>query len=324
MSTSRRSASRCLRTTPSASDGPLRGHGDLPGAPDDQVVGLEPVEHLRHRRRRLVQALGQAGLDDRDPLFLEGEDRLEVLLDRGMEAVQHGADPTAPTAGSNRRSLSRPTGAGSAGRPQTAPRARAGTVDSVEPSPTPDGPDDGAGDDHGVPTGSGAGAEGERAEADGSGAAVDGDDDVYATDGSDIDEVPEGSDPLRFNHWMKRSATGAVITGIAIGLQQALETPRQQPAFVIEASDVPDDPTGPSTSGSTPTTRRPPWPSSGGPSTDHLRSLRPRRAERPGPQRPGQRPPVRPAHRLAACHPSPSTANTTPVPKSRPASASVG
>lgn len=117
-------------------------------------------------------------------------------------------------------------------------------MDSVEPSPTPDGPDDGAGDDHGVPTGSGAGAEGERAEADGSGAAVDGDDDVYATDGSDIDEVPEGSDPLRFNHWMKRSATGAVLTGIAIGLQQALETPRQQPAFVIEASDVPD-PDGP-------------------------------------------------------------------------------
>jgi hypothetical protein len=35
-----------------------------------------------------------------------------------------------------------------------------------------------------------------------------------------------------------------VLTGIAIGLQQALETPRQQPAFVIEASDVPD-PDGP-------------------------------------------------------------------------------
>ena len=114
---------------------------------------------------------------------------------------------------------------------------------SVEPSPTPDRPDDGETDDHRVPTASGEGDEGERAEADDNGAPVDGDDQI-AADGSGNDEVPEGSDPLRFNHWMKRSATGAVLTGIAIGLQQALEAPRQQPAFVIEASDVPD-PDGP-------------------------------------------------------------------------------
>jgi hypothetical protein len=117
-------------------------------------------------------------------------------------------------------------------------------VGSVEPSPTPDRPDDGDGDDHRAPTGSGEGVEGERAEVDGNGAPVDGDDDADPTDGAGNDEVPEGSDPLRFSHWMKRSATGAVLTGIAIGLQQALETPRQQPAFVIEASDVPD-PDGP-------------------------------------------------------------------------------
>jgi hypothetical protein len=115
-------------------------------------------------------------------------------------------------------------------------------VGSVEPSPTPDRPDDGDSDDHRAPTASGEGVEAERAEADDNGAPVDGDDHI-ATDGSG-DEVPEGSDPLRFSHWMKRSATGAVLTGIAIGLQQALETPRQQPAFVIEASDVPD-PDGP-------------------------------------------------------------------------------
>ncbi len=115
----------------------------------------------------------------------------------------------------------------------------------MEPTPTPDGPDDGDGDDQQAPTGSGERAEAEEAGADGSGARVDGDDDVVdPTDGSGNDEVPEGSDPLRFNHWMKRSATGAVLTGIAIGLQQALETPRQQPAFVIESSDVPD-PDGP-------------------------------------------------------------------------------
>jgi hypothetical protein len=56
---------------------------------------------------------------------------------------------------------------------------------------------------------------------------------------------PEGRDPLRFNSWMKRSATGAVMTGIAVGLQQALELPRQEPAFVIEASGEPEDPNRP-------------------------------------------------------------------------------
>jgi len=44
---------------------------------------------------------------------------------------------------------------------------------------------------------------------------------------------------------MKRSATGAVMTGIAVGLQQALELPKQQPAFVIEASGEPEDPDKP-------------------------------------------------------------------------------
>ena len=51
-------------------------------------------------------------------------------------------------------------------------------------------------------------------------------------------------DPLRFNNWMKRSATGAVMTGIAIGLREALEPRRPEVAFVIEASD-PDGPDGP-------------------------------------------------------------------------------
>ena len=35
------------------------------------------------------------------------------------------------------------------------------------------------------------------------------------------------------------------MSGIAVGLQQALELPRQQPAFVIEASGEPDDPDRP-------------------------------------------------------------------------------
>ena len=52
-----------------------------------------------------------------------------------------------------------------------------------------------------------------------------------------------GKDPLRFNNWMKRSTTGAVIAGIALGLHQALEPEKPAVPFVIEASE-PDDPDG--------------------------------------------------------------------------------
>jgi len=52
-------------------------------------------------------------------------------------------------------------------------------------------------------------------------------------------------DPLRFHQWMKRSATGAVMTGVALGLQQALERRREIPAFVMEAPGEPDDPDAP-------------------------------------------------------------------------------
>ena len=63
--------------------------------------------------------------------------------------------------------------------------------------------------------------------------------------GDDPDHGSDAKDPLRFNNWMKRSATGAVMTGIAVGLQQALQLPRQEPAFVIEASGEPHDPNRP-------------------------------------------------------------------------------
>jgi hypothetical protein len=80
-------------------------------------------------------------------------------------------------------------------------------------------------------------------------------DDPTPAEGSPADDSPVGPDgdledgdvrdPLRFNNWMKRSATGAVMTGIAVGLQQALQLPRQEPAFVIEASGEPHDPNHP-------------------------------------------------------------------------------
>jgi len=65
-------------------------------------------------------------------------------------------------------------------------------------------------------------------------------------DGVDVDEQV-AHDPLRFNRWMKRSASGAVLSGIALGLQQALEHKRETPAFVLEAPGEPEDPDAPIT-----------------------------------------------------------------------------
>jgi hypothetical protein len=58
-------------------------------------------------------------------------------------------------------------------------------------------------------------------------------------------EIPDEKDPLRFNRWMKRSATGAMMTGISLGLREALENKTNEPALMIEASGQPDDPDHP-------------------------------------------------------------------------------
>ena len=55
------------------------------------------------------------------------------------------------------------------------------------------------------------------------------------------DEDGDVHDPLRFDRWRKRSATGAVLTGVALGLQHALDRPKQEPAIVVEASGDPED-----------------------------------------------------------------------------------
>jgi len=77
---------------------------------------------------------------------------------------------------------------------------------------------------------------------------------VSDTDGPDHPDDPdaEGSgteehEPLRFQRWMRSSATGGVLTGIALGLQHALEQRREQPAFVMEAPGEPEDPDAPIT-----------------------------------------------------------------------------
>lgn len=62
------------------------------------------------------------------------------------------------------------------------------------------------------------------------------------------DEADDGSpDPLRFHRWMRTSSAGGVLTGIALGLQHALEEHREQPAFVMEAPGEPEDPDAPIT-----------------------------------------------------------------------------
>ena len=47
--------------------------------------------------------------------------------------------------------------------------------------------------------------------------------------------------PPKLEKWRKRSATGAILTGFALGLQEALEN-RQEPSIVVQTSgDPPQD-----------------------------------------------------------------------------------
>ncbi len=48
--------------------------------------------------------------------------------------------------------------------------------------------------------------------------------------------------PSGFDQWRRRSATGAVLTGIALGLQEVFTPTRDQPAIVVTADDGADDP----------------------------------------------------------------------------------
>jgi hypothetical protein len=66
--------------------------------------------------------------------------------------------------------------------------------------------------------------------------------------GDDLDDLEDGDAgqstalPPRVEAWRKRSATGAVLTGFALGLQQALGKEQEQPAIVMQTSgDPPTD-----------------------------------------------------------------------------------
>jgi hypothetical protein len=60
--------------------------------------------------------------------------------------------------------------------------------------------------------------------------------------GDGPEDGPHTALPPKLEAWRKRSATGAVLTGFALGLQQAFEKEREQPAIVMQTSgDPPKD-----------------------------------------------------------------------------------
>ncbi len=62
-------------------------------------------------------------------------------------------------------------------------------------------------------------------------------------------ELAEASEPaedsLRFDRWRRRSAAGAMMTGIAFGMQEALERKRKEVPIVQRADGDPAGPQGP-------------------------------------------------------------------------------
>ncbi|HLI53195.1 MAG TPA: hypothetical protein VKU88_02625 [Acidimicrobiales bacterium] len=60
-----------------------------------------------------------------------------------------------------------------------------------------------------------------------------------ADSGRGPDDGPHTALPPRVEAWRKRSAAGAILTGFALGLQQALEPNRQEPSIVVQTSGDP-------------------------------------------------------------------------------------
>ena len=69
--------------------------------------------------------------------------------------------------------------------------------------------------------------------------------DDAADAGDDLDDGEPGQQtalPPKVEAWRRRSATGAVLTGFALGLQQALGKEQEQPAIIMQTSgDPPTD-----------------------------------------------------------------------------------
>jgi hypothetical protein len=62
--------------------------------------------------------------------------------------------------------------------------------------------------------------------------------------GTAEDESPDGGHtalPPKVEAWRRRSAAGAILTGFALGLQQALETKKEDPSIVVQTSGEPPE-----------------------------------------------------------------------------------
>jgi hypothetical protein len=55
----------------------------------------------------------------------------------------------------------------------------------------------------------------------------------------DDEEEGQTGVPPKFEAWRRRSATGAILTGFALGLQEALEAKREEPSIVVQSSGEP-------------------------------------------------------------------------------------
>jgi hypothetical protein len=58
---------------------------------------------------------------------------------------------------------------------------------------------------------------------------------------SQRDDLPQTALPPPIESWRRRSAMGAILTGIAMGLKEALEPQRDEPGVVIQVSGEPVD-----------------------------------------------------------------------------------
>ncbi len=63
--------------------------------------------------------------------------------------------------------------------------------------------------------------------------------DAAAGHGPEGDASEHTALPPRVESWRRRSATGAMLTGFAFGLQQVFEPERKEPAIMMETSGVP-------------------------------------------------------------------------------------
>lgn len=65
------------------------------------------------------------------------------------------------------------------------------------------------------------------------------DPDGHDEDRSDQDDESHTALPPKIEAWRKRSATGAILTGLALGLQEALEKEREDPSITMQTSGAP-------------------------------------------------------------------------------------